>query len=79
MKIYKKKFVKLFSKLVNLQRPEILIWCDPANFEKNMDSMCAMPDFNEERTYDTNAEQTDCCSRQSVKRKKICAIQCACG
>ena len=42
MKIFNEKVIKFFSKFVNLQRVEIFTWCDPAEFEKNINNSCGL-------------------------------------
>ncbi len=68
MKLLNDKVIRFFSKLVNLQRFEILAWCEPVKFEMNINNLCAPLGIeNSNKNGCEVVDFKDCCNKKELK------------
>lgn len=81
MKFFNEKMVRFFSKFVNLERAEIVTWCNPTNFEKKIDNLCYIPDSSVVNSTEivVNNNFEICCNKNMRENETIKALRCACG
>ena len=78
MKLFNEKFIMFMSKFVNLQRMEIVTWCDPDKFENNINNMCKLSIVEAPINDEGISIFKDCCDKKGFNRNITKNSRCAC-
>ena len=80
MKLLNRGIIKFFSKLVNLERSEILTWSDPKKLERKINNLCEIPKTDIKSMETNNKQQYKNCCKTKISSNGLPELMyCDCG
>ncbi len=81
MKVFTEKFLRFFSKFVNIQRVEVFTWLDPVKLEEEFEVMWRLsePGISVKKNNKKSRDGKNCCKNRNNESSVENTLPCDCN